>query len=365
MARLFGVPVCSPSSSPCPHSICLLMAYFVLVHRLRCLRESNGIQPHFDSHITYRRHCNACTVLYPAMRRHVLSWDSSGGACPTHPAYIHLFDASHPWQQGSMPTDQTLALETLPRSNRHLLTSLSIFFSFGSVVAAVAAIVIIPSRSCSPPAATQSTLLNNLLECDVQKDNNGWKVLLSVLAIIVRPLYIALTNTRFHSLPALSVLNIYDPLRHWSCSSAVSSSSDCTNLRGGLYMQAGKRTLWRRSHKSPNTTGKNSVLPLKTCTTKVKLRRPSDEKPQQPDTRWNGHSSPAPPHKMGPRIQLRPYRSTLARITDTSARIRALTGAHQPTRATRHIARMETTLTSRIKCLRTSPAGFGGLWGTG
>ena len=100
-----------------------------------------------------------------------------------------------------MPTDQTLALEALPRSKRHLLTSLSIFFSFGSVVAAVAAILIIPSRSCSPPSATQSTLLNNPLECDVQKDNNGWKVLLFVLATIVRPLYIALTNTRFPSLP--------------------------------------------------------------------------------------------------------------------------------------------------------------------
>lgn len=175
---------------------------------------------------------------------------------PTQRISIYLTH-SHSWQQGSMPTDQTLALETLPRPNRHLLTSLSVFFSFGSVVAAVAAILIIPSRSCSPPAATQSTLLNNLLDCDVQKDNNGWKVLLFVLAIIVRPLYIALTNTRFHSLPALSVLNIYDLLRHWSCSSAVSSSSDCTNPRGGLYTQAGKKTLWRRSHKSPNITSKN------------------------------------------------------------------------------------------------------------
>ena len=116
-----------------------------------------------------------------------------------------------------MPTDQTLALETLPRSDRHLLTSLSIFFSFGSVVAAVAAILIIPSRSCIPPAATQSTMLNNLVECDVQKDNNGWKDLLFVLAIIVRPLYIALTNTSSMSLSFssyLSILNIYDLLRH-------------------------------------------------------------------------------------------------------------------------------------------------------
>ena len=174
---------------------------FVLVRRLRCLREGNGIQPHFNSHIIYRLHYNACPILYPAMRRHVLPWHSSGGACLTYQHRPIYLTTSRSWQQGSMPTDQTLALETLPRSKRHLLTSLSIFFSFGSVVAAVAAILIIPSRSCSPPAATQSTLLNNMPECDAQKDNNGWKVLLLVLAIIVRPLYIALTNTRFHSLP--------------------------------------------------------------------------------------------------------------------------------------------------------------------
>jgi hypothetical protein len=52
----------------------------------------------------------------------------------------------------------------------------------------------------------------------------------------------------------------------------------------------------------------------------VKSRRPSDEKSQQPGTRWNGRSSPAPPHKMEPRIRLRPYRSTLTRIADISAR---------------------------------------------
>lgn len=77
---------------PLPLHVFILMAYSVLVRRLRRLRESNGVQPHFNSHITYRRHCNACTILYPAMRRHVLPWDSSGGAFPTYPAHIHLFD---------------------------------------------------------------------------------------------------------------------------------------------------------------------------------------------------------------------------------------------------------------------------------
>ena len=79
----------------CPLVPCPLMPCFVLACRLRRLRESNGIQPHFNSHSTYRLHCNACTILYPAMRCHVLPWDSSGGACPTYPAYpayIHLFN---------------------------------------------------------------------------------------------------------------------------------------------------------------------------------------------------------------------------------------------------------------------------------
>ena len=267
-----------------------------------------------------------------------------------------------------MPTDQTLALETLPRSNRHLLTSLSIFFSFGSVVAAVAAILIIPSRSCSPPMATQSTLPVNLLECDVQKDNNGWKVLLFVLAIIVRPLYIALTNTS--SLPpllpsCLPFLNIYDLLRHRSCLSAVSSSSDSTNPHGGSYTQAGKKTPWRRSRRSPNTTGRNSTFPLKTCMTRVKSRRPSNEKSQQPVTQWNNRSSSALLHKTERRTRLRPYLGTLPHITGASARIRALAGAHRSTHATRRIARMETTPASRIKCSRTSRAGFGDPWSTG
>jgi len=262
-----------------------------------------------------------------------------------------------------MPTDQTLALETLPRSNRHLLTSLSIFFSFGSVIAAVAAIRIIPSRSCSPPAATQSTLLSNLLECDVQKDNSGWKVLLFVLAIIVRPLYIVLTNTSPLSLsfsPYPPHSSIYDLLRHWSCSSAASSSSDCTNPRGGSYTQAGKKTPWWLSRTSLNTMGKNSTFPLKMCTTRAKLRPPSDEKSRQPATRWNDRSSPTPPRRMEPRIQIRPCRSTFPRTTATTARTRALTRAHQPTRATRRIACMETTPISRIKWPRTSRAGFSG-----
>lgn len=82
-----------------------------------------------------------------------------------------------------MPTDGTFALEILPRKKRHLLTSLSIFFSFGSVMAALVALVVIPSNSC-PPTSHDNT---DSPPCDVQKDNKGWKYMLLTLAFIVRP----------------------------------------------------------------------------------------------------------------------------------------------------------------------------------
>jgi len=65
-----------------------LMACFVLVCRLRRLREGNGVQPHLDSHITYWGHRNIYTVLYPVMHRHVLPRDSSWGACSPHLVYL-------------------------------------------------------------------------------------------------------------------------------------------------------------------------------------------------------------------------------------------------------------------------------------
>ena len=170
---------------------------------------------------------------------------------------------------------------------------------------------------------------------------------------------------RSYYLPTLPLLNIYDLLRRRSCLSAVSSSSDCMNPHGGLYMQAGKKPPWRRSRKSRNTTGKNSTFPLKTCTTRVKSRRPSEERSQPPVTRWSDRSFSAPLHKTKPRIRLHPYRGTLLRIIDTSARTRALVGAHRPTHATHRIVHMETTPVSRIRCSRTSRAGFGGPWSTG
>lgn len=72
-----------------------------------------------------------------------------------------------------MPTDGTLILEQLPNKKKYLVTALSIFFSFGAVLAAIAALVIVPRYTCF---AT---------DCDVTKDNLGWKYLLVCIDIIV------------------------------------------------------------------------------------------------------------------------------------------------------------------------------------
>lgn len=74
-----------------------------------------------------------------------------------------------------MPTDGTLLLEHMPNGKQYLVTALSVFFSFGAVLAAVIALLLIPSHSCPPPPAT----------CDVAIQNAGWKYLLTTLGLIV------------------------------------------------------------------------------------------------------------------------------------------------------------------------------------
>lgn len=77
-----------------------------------------------------------------------------------------------------MPTDGTLLLEHMPNGKQYLVTALSVFFSIGSVVAAVVGLVVIPSRSCPPAPAS----------CDVATENMGWKYLLGSLGLLVRKL---------------------------------------------------------------------------------------------------------------------------------------------------------------------------------
>ena len=72
-----------------------------------------------------------------------------------------------------MPTDGTLILEQLPNNKKYLVTALTAFFSIGAVFTAVVALIIVPRYTCF---AT---------DCDVAKDNLGWKYLLACLGIIV------------------------------------------------------------------------------------------------------------------------------------------------------------------------------------
>ncbi|KAJ2744610.1 hypothetical protein GGI20_002825 [Coemansia sp. BCRC 34301] len=76
---------------------------------------------------------------------------------------------------GNMPVDGAIFLEFVPREKRHLLTLLSVFFSFGSVLTSSVALAILPPFSC-PDDSGQSG-------CDVSKQNNGWRYLLATMAL--------------------------------------------------------------------------------------------------------------------------------------------------------------------------------------
>lgn len=78
-----------------------------------------------------------------------------------------------------MPTDGTLLLEHMPRGKQYLVTALSVFFSFGSVLSAVVGILIIPGNSCPSQSEANST------PCDVATMNLGWKYLLMAVGLIV------------------------------------------------------------------------------------------------------------------------------------------------------------------------------------
>lgn len=74
-----------------------------------------------------------------------------------------------------MPTDGTLLLEHMPKEKQYLVTALSVFFSFGAILSAIVALLVIPQNSC--PVSS--------LPCDVDVQNKGWKYLLIALGFIV------------------------------------------------------------------------------------------------------------------------------------------------------------------------------------
>jgi len=84
---------------------------------------------------------------------------------------------------GSMPTDGTLLLEHMPQGKKYLVTALSVFFSFGSVLSAVVGIIVIPPYSCSPNAPGRPP-------CNVETGNQGWKYLLISVGLIVSHFYV-------------------------------------------------------------------------------------------------------------------------------------------------------------------------------
>ncbi|KAJ2058137.1 hypothetical protein GGI17_005217 [Coemansia sp. S146] len=76
---------------------------------------------------------------------------------------------------GNMPVDGAIFLEFVPREKRHLLTLLSVFFSFGSVLTSSIALAILPPFSC-PDDSDQNG-------CDMSEQNNGWRYLLATMAL--------------------------------------------------------------------------------------------------------------------------------------------------------------------------------------
>ncbi|KXN80839.1 hypothetical protein AN958_07202 [Leucoagaricus sp. SymC.cos] len=93
---------------------------------------------------------------------------------------------------GSMPTDGTLLLEHMPKEKQYLVTALSVFFSFGSVLSAFVALIILPGNSCP----------NAVSGCDVETQNTGWKYLLMTLASITLSMFLArIVFFRLHESP--------------------------------------------------------------------------------------------------------------------------------------------------------------------
>ncbi|KDR82970.1 hypothetical protein GALMADRAFT_238679 [Galerina marginata CBS 339.88] len=94
---------------------------------------------------------------------------------------------------GSMPTDGTLLLEHMPQEKQYLVTALSVFFSFGAVLSAVVALLVLPKNSC-PASST--------IPCDVAVQNQGWKYLLITLGLITLSMFLArMVFFRLHESP--------------------------------------------------------------------------------------------------------------------------------------------------------------------
>ncbi|GAA5813882.1 hypothetical protein MFLAVUS_007370 [Mucor flavus] len=92
---------------------------------------------------------------------------------------------------GNMPTDGALYLEFLPKEYHYLLTFMSVFFSFGAVLASIIGYLILPDWSCPEDGSP----------CDVSTQNNGWRIMLftvsilTFLMLILRSMWLKLPET--------------------------------------------------------------------------------------------------------------------------------------------------------------------------
>ncbi|GAN00969.1 MFS general substrate transporter [Mucor ambiguus] len=139
---------------------------------------------------------------------------------------------------GNMPTDGALYLEFLPKEYHYLLTFMSVFFSFGAVLASVIGYLILPKWSC--PETT-------LEPCDMHTQNNGWRIMLFTVSMMtfvmlaLRSLWLKLPETP-------KFLMSQD--RH---NETIIVLQDIAKINGG-HVHIGKDELPNMRHKYRHTT---------------------------------------------------------------------------------------------------------------
>ncbi|CAK5273982.1 unnamed protein product [Mycena citricolor] len=127
---------------------------------------------------------------------------------------------------GSMPTDGTIILEHMPQQKMHLVTSLSIFFSAGSVVAAAIALLVVPQNSCSVAASVCDPTLNN-----------GWKYLLAAMGVLTLVMFIGrILLFRLHESPRYLV-HAGRPSEALEALQMIALYNGSSNLAGDLKLE--------------------------------------------------------------------------------------------------------------------------------
>ncbi|KAM3579732.1 hypothetical protein VKS41_007816 [Umbelopsis sp. WA50703] len=95
---------------------------------------------------------------------------------------------------GNMPTDGALFLEFLPKSYHYLLTFMSVFFSFGAVIASILGFAILPYTSCPEGTADDPNP-----PCDLSTQNRGWRYMLFATGMVTT--FMVLCRSVFFHLP--------------------------------------------------------------------------------------------------------------------------------------------------------------------